>query len=113
MTNYVLGTVTILVCVLGYVLAFQSFRKGHDFPAILLIVLCGFLLRLFTGVDLYLHEWDERYHALVAKNLINHPLLPTLYDHPLLPYDLIIETGLRITSGYTNSLFPSGQWHSA
>jgi 4-amino-4-deoxy-L-arabinose transferase-like glycosyltransferase len=90
MTNYVLGTVTVLVCVLGYVLAFQYFRKGHDFPAILLIVLCGFLLRFFTGADLYLHEWDERFHALVAKNLIKHPLFFTLYDHPLLSYDYTI-----------------------
>jgi 4-amino-4-deoxy-L-arabinose transferase len=28
--------------------------------------------------------WDERFHALVAKNLLLHPLKPTLYDNPLL-----------------------------
>ncbi len=33
--------------------------------------------------------WDERFHALVAKNLIEHPLKPTLYNEPILniPYD--------------------------
>lgn len=87
MTNQVLGTATVLICTLGYVLAFRYFRKGQDIPAILLIMLCGLLLRTFTAGDLYLHEWDERYHALVAKNLIKHPLIPTLYDQPLLPYD--------------------------
>ncbi len=42
---------------------------------------------MYAGCDLFLHTWDERYHALVAKHLVEHPLLPTLYDHPLLPYD--------------------------
>ncbi len=38
-------------------------------------------------MDNFLHEWDERYHALVAKNLLQHPLKPTLYDNPVEPYD--------------------------
>jgi len=37
--------------------------------------------------DHYLHEWDERYHALVAKNMIQHPLKPTLYDNTIIKYD--------------------------
>ncbi|MHB8402507.1 MAG: ArnT family glycosyltransferase [Bacteroidia bacterium] len=28
----------------------------------------------------FLNVWDERFHALVAKNLMHHPLMPTLYD---------------------------------
>ena len=47
----------------------------------------GLVLRLYAGGDLFLHTWDERYHALVAKHLLAHPLVPTLYDHPVLPYD--------------------------
>ncbi len=50
-------------------------------------MLAGLLLRLFTSFDFFLHEWDERYHALVCKNLAKHPLIPTLYDNPVLPYD--------------------------
>lgn len=46
------------------------------------------MLRIWlAGTDLFLHEWDERFHALVAKNLMNHPLRPTLYETPILPYE--------------------------
>jgi len=55
--------------------------------ALLLIMMCGLLLRIYTATDLYLHAWDERYHALVAKSLISNPLHPMLYDNPVLPYD--------------------------
>ena len=43
--------------------------------------------RLYAAGDGFLHSWDERYHALVARNLMAHPLRPTLYEVPLLPYD--------------------------
>ncbi|NQV01793.1 MAG: glycosyltransferase family 39 protein [Bacteroidia bacterium] len=55
--------------------------------AVILLILCGLLLRIFVATDLFLHPWDERYHALVAKNLMNHPFLPTLYENPVLPFD--------------------------
>lgn len=55
--------------------------------AVGMLMLCGLVLRLFTSADAQLHKWDERYHALVAKNLTQHPLKPTLYDNPVLPYD--------------------------
>jgi len=35
----------------------------------------------------YLHYWDEQYHALVAKNMMNHPFVPMLYANPVLEYD--------------------------
>ena len=39
---------------------------------------------LFSSLlDPFLNLWDERFHALVAKNLMNHPLMPTLYDDPV------------------------------
>ena len=31
--------------------------------------------------------WDESFHAIVARNLLKHPLKPTLIDVPYLPYD--------------------------
>lgn len=34
-------------------------------------------------LDPFLNLWDERFHALVAKNMMNHPLMPTLYDDPV------------------------------
>lgn len=87
MENLVFGIITILICLAGYIEAFRRFRQHRVMLALILLMLCGFLLRLYTATDFFLHEWDERYHALVAKNLMGHPLKPTLYDTPLLPYD--------------------------
>ena len=67
--------------------AFRSYRRGRPQAAAVAIVAAGLVLRMYAGSDLFLHTWDERYHALVAKHLAVHPLVPTLYDHPLLPYD--------------------------
>ena len=55
--------------------------------ALLLIILLGLLLRFFMIQTPFLGTWDERFHALVSKNLITHPLKPTLYDEPILDYD--------------------------
>ena len=44
-------------------------------------------MRIFASSDQYLHTWDERYHALVAKHLTEQPLKPTLYQNPVMPYD--------------------------
>lgn len=32
----------------------------------------------FALIDPYLNSWDEQYHALVAKNLVNNPSVPVL-----------------------------------
>lgn len=61
----------------------------HHKSAILLvmILLLGTWLRVRLSQDCYVHKWDERFHALVAKNAMKEPLKPTLYNTPLLPYD--------------------------
>ena len=46
-----------------------------------------------AGLDNFLIIWDEQYHALVAKHLIDNPLKPTLYSKPLLDYDYRNWTG--------------------
>lgn len=52
--------------------------------AIILVV--GLLLRIYCSSDPFLHPWDERYHALVAKNMITHKtILPYLYIDPVVP----------------------------
>lgn len=78
---------TIVLCALGYYFSWQHFSKDNFKIALLLLMICGLALRIYTSSDFYLHTWDERYHALVAKNLIQHALTPTLYDKPILPYD--------------------------
>ncbi len=83
-------------CSIGYFLSWKYQTKNNFKIAVLLVILCGFVLRIYISADFFLHPWDERYHALVAKNLISHPLTPTLYDNPLLPYDFKNWSGNHI-----------------
>ncbi len=91
-----MGTITVMICLTGYYFAWRYFKINKINHSIALLILCGLLLRIYVATDPYLHEWDERYHALVAKNLISHPLKPTLYDNPVLPYDYHNWTGNHI-----------------
>jgi len=52
-----------------------------------LVVLAAMLIRVDGAWTRSLHAWDERFHALVAKNLIVDPLKPTLYRQPVVGYD--------------------------
>ncbi len=81
------GILIVVLCSIGYFFSWRYWKQENYRLAILLLLICGFALRFYTSADGFIHEWDERYHALVAKNLIQHPLKPTLYDNPLLPYD--------------------------
>jgi len=87
MENIIFGIPTIIICSIGYYFSWRFYKQGNYRYAVALLVLSGLGLYVFVSADLFLHEWDERYHALVAKNLIQHPLIPTLYDNPLLPFD--------------------------
>ncbi|MFN8302878.1 MAG: glycosyltransferase family 39 protein [Saprospiraceae bacterium] len=64
------------------VAAWRLARRKRYVPALFCILLIGLALRLFANADQYLHPWDECYHALVAKNLMSHPLEPTLVERP-------------------------------
>ncbi|MCX6306335.1 MAG: glycosyltransferase family 39 protein [Bacteroidetes bacterium] len=58
--------------------------------ALLFLVFGALVLSVFSALlDPFLNLWDERFHALVAKNMVHHPLMPTLYDDPVvqMPYD--------------------------
>ncbi len=81
------GAVVIALASITLWAAFRLLSRQNEKLALLLLVAAGFLLRLYAGSDLFLHRWDERYHAVVARNLVSHPLKPTLYDNPVLPYD--------------------------
>lgn len=87
MGNLFFGIAVLLICTLAYLAAWKYQRIGKFQAAILLLMLCGLILRLFISKDMFLHDWDERFHALVARNLMHHPFKPTLYDNPLLPYN--------------------------
>jgi 4-amino-4-deoxy-L-arabinose transferase-like glycosyltransferase len=69
----------VFLCLSGIIL--HNYQKTNI--AVAVLCLGSFLLfSYFALLDPYLNLWDERFHALVAKNLLQHPLMPTLYDDP-------------------------------
>lgn len=86
--NSIIPGIFILIGLLSLTyLAWRLMREKEFNKGLLVILLLGLFLRIFSATDPYLHSWDERYHALVAKNMTLHPLKPTLHEHPLLEYD--------------------------
>ncbi|HEY1038410.1 MAG TPA: glycosyltransferase family 39 protein [Bacteroidia bacterium] len=51
-----------------------------------LILVLALFLRVYLSLDEFLHMWDERFHAVVAKNLLNDPLKPFLYKTTVFSY---------------------------
>jgi 4-amino-4-deoxy-L-arabinose transferase-like glycosyltransferase len=80
-----IGTVILAVVLAG--VAFVCAGRRQSSLAFVALVAAAICVRAYAAADLALHPWDERYHALVAKNLIDSPLVPTLYRDPVLPYD--------------------------
>jgi 4-amino-4-deoxy-L-arabinose transferase-like glycosyltransferase len=68
-------------------LAVFCLKTDKPLLALMLILAVGLQLRLFAASDPYLHDWDEKYHALVAKHLAKDPLRPLLYEDPIEDYD--------------------------
>ena len=66
-----------------------QFYKNYKYEIFLFVLLtAGFGLRVLISLkEPYLHEWDERFHALVARNLMHHPLKPMLRANPVDHYD--------------------------
>lgn len=61
---------------------------GKDTASLVLLISTAFLLRIVIAfADPFLHDWDEHFHALVARNLMDNPLKPLLRKHPLFGYD--------------------------
>jgi hypothetical protein len=55
---------------------------------VILIFLAGFAMHLYMApYHPFLHAWDERYHALVAKNMMTHSFKPMLIVNPITVYD--------------------------
>jgi 4-amino-4-deoxy-L-arabinose transferase len=58
--------------------------KGKEILSVVFLILTALLVFSFAALlDPFLNLWDERFHALVGKNLMKHPLMPTLYDDPV------------------------------
>jgi 4-amino-4-deoxy-L-arabinose transferase len=74
----------ILLSGLLFACAWYSHVRGNERLAIVLLVFGGLGLRFFVASDFFLHSWDERYHALVAKNMMDAPFRPMLYAEPIM-----------------------------
>ena len=82
-----IGLVIASIPALASMVVFLFYKK--DKLALWLIVGSAFLYRLLMAVaDPFLHHWDERFHALVAKNMMAEPLKPMLIADPVLPYNI-------------------------
>ena len=87
MNNLIFGIVVFIICLAGYYLSFRYHFRNNYKSSFILLIICGAILRIYVGADFYIHQWDESFHALVAKNILQHPFVMTLYDNPVLPYD--------------------------
>ena len=64
------------------------FVKQKSRLSIFLLFIAALILRIWIiGLDPFLWDWDERFHALVAKNLSQNPWQPVLIKYPLYGYD--------------------------
>lgn len=77
-----LGAIMFMIVCIGLL------KVGKDGLMQVLLFAGAFALRLYMAMqDAFLHDWDERFHALVARNLMNDPLRPLLRANPIMPYN--------------------------
>ena len=76
--------ITGLLLVAGSIVAFSYGKRG---VALGLLIAGGFTVRLLMAfIDPFVNIWDEQFHAVVARNMMEHPFTPTLYENPVMPY---------------------------
>ncbi len=78
-----LGWASVLSAAAATAGAVAAARRGRSGLALGLVLLTAAILRANLAWHAWLGAWDERYHALVARHLMEHPLLPTLVERPL------------------------------
>lgn len=74
--------------ILAALASFVLWQKDRRVLALLALVLAAFLIRFcINWLEPFLHLWDERFHALVAKNMLENPFKPMLRARLDLPND--------------------------
>ena len=82
-------TILLLLSIPAFIgLYFFLVRKERTFGLIMLLYSAFALRILMISLDPFLHEWDERFHALVAKHMMDHPFRPMLFIKHILPYNM-------------------------
>ncbi len=60
--------------------------KGRTKTSVVLLTVAAFILRCFAAtLDPFLNQWDECFHALVAKRMLDDPFTPGLFVPGVLP----------------------------
>jgi 4-amino-4-deoxy-L-arabinose transferase len=70
-----------------FICAFTFFRKKTFWLKVSLFTGGACMAYFVCSLDLFLHDWDEQYHALVAKNMMSDLFNPVLYRNELLAGD--------------------------
>lgn len=67
----------------------QFFKQIQNNLLLLSILITGFFCRVYAALaDPFLHDWDERYHALVSRNMMEFPFKPMLNKVTLGEFDV-------------------------
>ncbi len=80
------NTGSILVLLLSVALSVSCiffYKKNEPVLRFVLFVLGATVAYFACSLDLFIHDWDEEFHALVAKNMISNPFKPVLYKNLL------------------------------
>ncbi len=83
LNNYNLVSGIFLLTFLSFLLffAYRFYQTERHTLSLLLIFLFGFICRIFVSLFPNLHSWDERFHALAAKNISACYPFPFLYKN--------------------------------
>lgn len=84
-TSKIFLTCSVIVLLLSLVFLFRFPNNRWNYLGLFAAVaLAGFG---FAYIDPFLHPWDEQFHALVAKNMLDHPFHPTLMEGSRTDFD--------------------------
>ena len=93
-TNQIFPFYISIVVLIISIIAFQLDKKKLALPLLFLSSIgLGYFI---ANLDPFLNIWDEQYHALVAKNMVESPLKPTLFQKPLLDFDYKVWAGNHV-----------------
>ncbi len=88
---YYLGIAVIILSIFVF-----EFEKRKNAALVFLVVGNLIMSIAFSYMQPFLHMWDEQIHALVAKNLMNHPFQPMLFVKTHIKYSYKIWVGNHI-----------------
>lgn len=94
-----IGGATFGAALLATAVAWWAGSRRRTRLALVALLFAALALRINLAAHWYLGKWDERYHAVVARHLMDHPLEPTLFEYPLneVPPERWLESHVWLT----------------